>query len=77
MTELIQIKTFDKIYIYSSFIISSILKVFPIDNLLGQRAPKVDKDKIPREITVKAGKPVEVDIPYIGTARQTAQLLNT
>lgn len=31
-----------------------------------EKAPKVNKDQIPREITVKAGKDVEVEIPYVG-----------
>ena len=29
-------------------------------------APQVDHDKIPRELTVKAGKDVDIDIPYKG-----------
>lgn len=33
-----------------------------------ERPPKVDFDKIPREITVKAGKNIDIDIPYQGRA---------
>lgn len=34
--------------------------------LLGRRPPNVNLDAIPREITVKAGKKVALDIPYTG-----------
>ncbi|KAK2158172.1 hypothetical protein LSH36_175g03003 [Paralvinella palmiformis] len=32
-----------------------------------QKPPKVDLDKIPRELTLKAGKDLELEIPYTGT----------
>lgn len=34
--------------------------------VLAEVPPKVDIDKIPREITVRAGKTVDLDIPYTG-----------
>lgn len=34
--------------------------------LTAEQAPSVDMDKVPREITVKAGKDVEFEIPYKG-----------
>jgi len=34
--------------------------------LSAQKPPKVDLDKIPRELTLKAGKDLELEIPYTG-----------
>jgi len=34
--------------------------------LVGQRPPVVNLDAIPREITVKAGRRVDLEIPYTG-----------
>ena len=31
-----------------------------------EKAPKVDHDKVPRELTVIAGKDVDIEIPYTG-----------
>ena len=45
-----------------------ILFVIFFENLvsLGRRPPSVNLDAIPREITVKAGKKVALEIPYTG-----------
>ena len=34
--------------------------------VIGQRPPVVNLDAIPREITVKAGRRVDLEIPYTG-----------
>jgi len=34
--------------------------------VVGQRPPYVNLDAIPREITVKAGRRVDLEIPYTG-----------
>ena len=31
-----------------------------------RKPPKIDFDKVPRELTVKAGKDVEIEVPYVG-----------
>jgi hypothetical protein len=33
---------------------------------VGNKAPQIDYDKVPREITVRAGKDVEVEVPFAG-----------
>lgn len=35
-------------------------------SVVGQRPPVVNLDAIPREITVKAGRRVDLEIPYTG-----------
>ena len=44
-----------------------------------RRPPKIDLDKVPRELTVKAGKDVEIEVPYVGkrsTSLLTQQALS-
>ncbi len=31
-----------------------------------EKPPKIDEDQVPREITVRAGQPFEIDVPYKG-----------
>ena len=33
---------------------------------LAEKPPKIDEEQVPREITVRAGQPLEIDIPYKG-----------
>ena len=39
--------------------------IFPL-SVSAERPPKVEFDKVPREITLKAGKDLELEIPYEG-----------